>query len=64
MNTENTWAVGPITPATIDAIMRQARVERAEVMRAELAALPAKVMRLVGYFRPIRQHKPQTSAFV
>jgi len=62
MTTENLWANAAITPAGIDAILRRARAERAEAMRAELAALPGLLKRLIAYFRPIRQRTPQTSA--
>ena len=63
MKTENTWDAASISPAAIEAIVRQARIERAQVMRAELVALPAKVKRLIANFRPVRQRKPQTSAY-
>lgn len=62
MTTENHWANASISPASIDAIVRRARAERAEAMRAELAALPGLLKRLIAYFRPIRQRTPQTSA--
>ncbi len=55
MNTDETWAHADITPSTIEAIVRQARAERAEVMRASLAELPALIKRAVINFRPIRE---------
>jgi hypothetical protein len=64
MTTENLWANATITPASIDAILRQARAERAEAMRAELAALPGLLKRLIAHFRPIRERTPQTRALV
>jgi hypothetical protein len=63
MNTENPWAIASITPASIEAIVRRARVERAEVTRAAIAGIPAMLMRLVAYFRPIRERVPHTRAW-
>ena len=62
MTTENIWANASITPAGIEAIVRQARAERAETMRAELATLLGALKRLVVSFRPTRQRTPRTSA--
>jgi hypothetical protein len=62
MTTENLWKNAAISPASIDAIVRRARVERSEAMRAELIALLGAVKRLAASFRPTRQRTPQTRA--
>lgn len=54
MNTENFWANASITPADIEAVVRKARADRAEVMRETLAELPALVKRLLASVRPNR----------
>lgn len=63
MNTENPWAIASITPSAIEAVVRQARSERAEVMRAAIVGIPAMLGRLVAYFRPIRERVPHTRAW-
>lgn len=55
MNTENLWATASITPAGIEAVVRKARADRAEVMRETLAELPALVKRLIATLRSTRQ---------
>lgn len=55
MTTENLWANAAITPAGIEAVVRKARADRAEVMRATLAELPGLVKRLIAQLRPNRQ---------
>ena len=59
MKTENNWPHASISPAGIEAIVRRARAERAEAMRAELAALPAVLKRLLAHIRPTRHRVPQ-----
>jgi hypothetical protein len=55
MTTETHWA---ITPAQIDAIIRRARAERADAIRAAAIEFPGLLKRLVAGFRPIRQRLP------
>ncbi len=62
MNTENRWAISSISPASIEAILRQARADRAQVMRQELAELPALFRRLVAYVRANGWHFPHAGA--
>ena len=63
MNTENRWADAAVTHASIDAIVRRARAERAEAMRAAMAELPALFKRLAAAILPNRQRLPQTGAW-
>ncbi len=62
MTNEINWAHASISPSQIDAVVRQARAERAEAMRVALAALPAKFKQLVGSFRPASQAVPHKGA--
>lgn len=58
MNTDHNRADSTLTPAAIDAIIRKARADRAEVMREQLGELGASFRRLVATFRPIRARTP------
>jgi hypothetical protein len=63
MNTQNDWPIAAISPSIIDAAVRKARQDRAEVMRATLAGFPAAFKRLVAQLRPNKQRLPQTGAW-
>jgi hypothetical protein len=63
MNTPNDWPIASVTPAIIDAAIRKARHERAEVMRATAVRLPAYFRRLAARLRPNRQRLPQSGAW-
>lgn len=63
MTSENIRAQADITPASIDAVVHQARAERAEAMSAILAALPATLKRLVASIRASRLRLPQKGAW-
>lgn len=54
MNSQNFSVESALNPAAIDAIIRKARRERAEVMRESMGELTATFMRWVASFRPIR----------
>jgi hypothetical protein len=58
MNNENNRAQSDITPAAIDAVIRQARSERAQAMRAAAVEFPALLKRMLSGFRPIRARTP------
>ncbi|MDO8876424.1 MAG: hypothetical protein Q8M24_09725 [Pseudolabrys sp.] len=51
-----------MTPVTIDAIISQARAERAEHMRMVLVGLYARLKRFVAGFRPIKAQTPRRRA--
>ncbi|MFA6268129.1 MAG: hypothetical protein WC670_20715 [Pseudolabrys sp.] len=55
MNTNSTWpnvaANSAITPAEIDRVVRRARADRAEVMRAGAGELAATIKRFFAGFR-------------
>jgi len=59
MITDRRLAAAFISPMAIDAIMTQARADRAEVMRATLAKLGPLFKRLAARLRPNRQRLPQ-----
>jgi hypothetical protein len=62
MHTETVWIENAITPAAIDAIVRKARADRAQVMRAVMVEFAASLKRLVAGFRPIRERVPHKGA--
>ncbi len=62
MSTENLWVRAEMTPTQVEAIVRQARAERAAAMRAAIAKLPALLKRLVTTQRPSRERLPQAGA--
>lgn len=51
-----------MTPVTIDAIIREARAERAEHVRMVAARLSAKLKQFVFGFRPISARAPRSGA--
>lgn len=63
MNTDNRISAAFISPVDIDAVMIDAREERAEVMRAALAKLAPPFKRLAARIRPSRQRLPQAGAW-
>jgi len=63
MNTEFRVSAATITQAGIDAVIEQARADRAEVVRAMAVRLSALFSRLVARIRPSRGHLPQTGAW-
>lgn len=50
------------TPVTIDAIIREARAERAEHMRMVAVGLYARLKRFFAGFRPINAQTPRRRA--
>lgn len=54
MNTENAWVYASITPAQIDAVVRQARADRAKAMREAIRKVPGLLKRLIAAVRPNR----------
>lgn len=50
------------TPVTIDAIISEARAERAEHMRMVAVGLYTKLKRFVAGFRPVRAQTPRRRA--
>lgn len=62
MTFEHNSADSTLTPAAIDAIIRRARAERAEVMRESLGELCASFKRWLAGFRPIREREPHRGA--
>jgi hypothetical protein len=58
MNTENNTAASPLTAAAIDAVIRKARADRAEVMRESVGEMSVAFKRWVASFRPIRERTP------
>jgi hypothetical protein len=58
MNTQNNRSESDISAAAIDAVIRQARDERAQAMRAAAVEFPALLKRLLSGFRPIRARTP------
>ncbi len=63
MKTQDRFPTAAITPSAIEAIVRNARAERAEVMRVALLELGASFRRLVAAFRPIRARAPRNGAW-
>ena len=59
MNTEIDRPIRPVTAADIDAIVHEARADRARDMRAAFARLPALFKGLAAYRRPNRLQLPQ-----
>lgn len=51
-----------MTPATLDAIIREARVENAERARRVAVAMQAKLKGLVARLRPAKARPPRTEA--
>lgn len=47
----------------VEAVMRQARGDRAKSMRSAMANVPALLKRLTATLRPNRQRLPQTGAW-
>ena len=63
MKTENNRVQSDITPAAIDAVIRQARNERAQAMRAAAVEFPALLKRVLSGFRPIRARIPHNGVW-
>ena len=59
MKTEFQIAAAAINPATIDAVIWQAKADRAEHIRAMAVQLPILLRSLMARLRPARQHLPQ-----
>ncbi len=59
MNSQNEFSSFSISPAGIDAIVSQARAERAEAMRAALSQVPVLFKRLVARLHFNREPQPR-----
>lgn len=51
-----------MTPATLDAIIREARVENAEHARSVALAVQTKLKRFIAKLRPAKARPPRTEA--
>lgn len=63
MNTEELFPIAAISPSAIEALVRQARADRAEVMRAALVQVPGLFRRFLAHMRPSRHQLPQSGAW-
>lgn len=63
MNTQFQISTANISPATIEAVIRQARADRAETIRAMAVRLPSLFSRLAARLRPSRQRLPQAGVW-
>ena len=63
MNTEFRFSAATINPDTIEAVIRQARADRAEVIRAAAVRLSALISRLAARIRASHPHLPHTGAW-
>ena len=54
---------GPLSAAELDAVLAQARIERAEAMHQMLSAFAAWVKRLAAHLKPAGEQLPQAGAW-